>query len=105
MGELNKILHVEDEADIREIAHMALELIGGFEVQQAALGTIALEIVQGFAPDMILIDVQMPELTGPETLVEIRKMPRVLFIPSKMVPYHIKSIRKKMKHCLTNNPT
>ena len=82
MGELNKILHVEDEADIREIAHMALELIGGFEVAQAELGTVALDIVQGFAPDMILIDVQTPELTGPETLEAIRKMPGFENIPA-----------------------
>lgn len=82
MGELNKILHIEDEDDIREIANMALELIGGFEVAQAGLGTIALEIVEGFAPDLLLCDVQMPGLTGPETIEAIRKLPSFETIPA-----------------------
>jgi CheY-like chemotaxis protein len=82
MGELNKILHVEDEGDIREIANMALELIGGFQVAQAELGSVALEIIEDFAPDMILIDVQMPGMTGPETLEAIRKLPGYETIPA-----------------------
>ena len=82
MSELTKILHVEDEGDIREIANMALELIGGFTVAQAELGTVALDIVGDFAPDLLLCDVQMPGLTGPETLAEIRKMPGYENIPA-----------------------
>lgn len=82
MGELSKILHVEDEADIREIANMALELIGGFQVAQAELGSVALDIVGGFAPDLLLCDVQMPGLTGPETIEAIRKMPGYEQIPA-----------------------
>ena len=82
MGELTKILHVEDEDDIREIANMALELIGGFQVAQAELGTVALDIVEGFAPDLLLCDVQMPGLTGPETIEAIRKIPGYETIPA-----------------------
>ncbi|MDC0739445.1 response regulator [Cognatishimia sp. SS12] len=82
MSELTRILHVEDEADIREIANMALELIGGFQVAQAELGTVALEIIEDFKPELILIDVQMPGLTGPETLEAIRKLPGYETIPA-----------------------
>lgn len=82
MTELSKILHVEDEEDIREVALLALELIGGFEVEQAELGSVALEKIGGFAPEMILIDVQMPGMSGPETLVEIRKIPGYETIPA-----------------------
>lgn len=81
MAELTKILHVEDEADIREIAHMALEMIGGFEVLQASSGADALEVVEGFAPDLILTDVQMPGMTGTETLAAIRALPGYEQIP------------------------
>lgn len=81
MAELTKILHVEDEADIREIAHMALELIGGFEVLQAGSGAAALEVIEGFAPDLVLTDVQMPGMTGTETLAAIRSLPGFETIP------------------------
>ncbi|GAA6209923.1 response regulator [Cognatishimia sp. WU-CL00825] len=82
MSDLNKILHVEDEDDIREIANMALELIGGFQVAQAELGSVALDIVEGFAPDLLLCDVQMPGMTGPETIEAIRKIPGYETIPA-----------------------
>ncbi len=82
MAELTKILHVEDEADIREIASMALEMIGGFDVVQADCGAAALEVVEGFAPDLILTDVQMPGMTGQETLAAIRALPGYEAIPA-----------------------
>ncbi len=82
MAELKKILHIEDEEDIREIAKMVLELMGGFEVRQAACGTDALEIVEEFAPDLLLVDVQMPGMTGPETLKAIRALPGLETIPA-----------------------
>ncbi|MGD9862507.1 MAG: response regulator [Pseudodonghicola sp.] len=77
-----KILHVEDEADIREIAQMALELIGGFEVAQAECGTAAVAMVRDSAPQLILTDVQMPGMTGPETLAAIRALPGYEAIPA-----------------------
>lgn len=82
MGQLTKILHVEDEEDIREIAKMALELIGGFQVEQAECGAKALEAIAGFAPDLILTDVQMPGMTGPETLAAIRALDGYQEIPA-----------------------
>ena len=81
MAELTKILHIEDESDIREIAHMALDMIGGFEVMQAGCGSEALEVIEAFAPDLILTDVQMPGMTGPETLVAIRALPGYEQVP------------------------
>ncbi|MDK3016739.1 response regulator [Pseudodonghicola flavimaris] len=81
MAELSRILHVEDEADIREIAQMALELIGGFEVRQAGDGAEALAMVADFAPQLILTDVQMPGMTGPETLAAIRALPGYQTVP------------------------
>ncbi|TDE38866.1 response regulator [Antarcticimicrobium sediminis] len=82
MAELTKILHVEDEADIREIAQMALEMIGGFEVAQAEGGEAALELIEAFAPELILTDVQMPGMTGSETLAAIRALPGYETVPA-----------------------
>jgi CheY-like chemotaxis protein len=82
LADLEKILHIEDEEDIREIALMVLELMGGFQVKQADCGEAALEIVEEFAPDLMLVDVQMPGMTGPEALIAIRKMPGFENIPA-----------------------
>lgn len=82
MTELTKILHIEDDPEILQITGMALELIGGFTLRQADRGEKALAFVQEYQPQMILSDVQMPGLTGPETVNEIRKMPGFDNIPA-----------------------
>ncbi|KAJ02049.1 response regulator [Sulfitobacter mediterraneus] len=74
MAELKKILHVEDDAEILQITGMALNLVGDFDIMQVDRGDKALAVIEEFQPQLILSDVQMPGLTGPETLVEIRKM-------------------------------
>ena len=88
MAELKKILHVEDEPDIREIALLALETVGGFSVESCGSGDEALEKAPGFMPDLFLMDIMMPGMDGPATLVELRKMPEfadtpVIFMTAK----------------------
>nr|WP_138936527.1 response regulator [Roseovarius arcticus] len=74
-----KILHVEDDADIREIAKLALSLSGQFEVLQCASGQEALQQVGTFRPDVLLLDMMMPGMTGCEVLDKIREMPSIPF--------------------------
>ena len=81
MAELKKILHVEDEPDIREIALLALETVGGFSVESCGSGDEALEKAPGFMPDLFLMDIMMPGMDGPATLVELRKMPEFADTP------------------------
>lgn len=82
MGELRKILHIEDDPGILEIAKISLTVVAGFEVEQAENGQKGLEIVEAFDPDLILIDVQMPGLSGPDTLDRIREIPGFERIPA-----------------------
>lgn len=82
MEKLTKILHIEDDPAILEITDIALTVIGGFQVEQADCGEKGLACIQRFKPDLILIDVQMPGMTGPETLVEIRKLQEFQRIPA-----------------------
>lgn len=68
-----KVLYVDDEPDIREVAGMALELDGEIEVRTAGSGPEALRILdQEEAPDAILLDVMMPGMDGPAVLAEAR---------------------------------
>ncbi len=63
-GGLHKILYVEDDRDIQRIAQLALERIGGFEIKLCGSGQEALAEVGGFAPDLILLDIMLPEMDG-----------------------------------------
>lgn len=76
-GELKKILYVEDEADIRTVAKPALESVGGFEVLICGSGTEAIDQAPGFRPDILLLDVMMPGLDGPDTLVALKRLPEL----------------------------
>ena len=81
MAELPKVLHVEDDVDIREIALIALETVGGLEVAQCSSGAEAIERAPGLAPDLLLLDVMMPGMSGDETLLALRAMPQFAAIP------------------------
>ncbi len=81
MSSLQRILHVDDERDIQEIAKITLEAVGGFAVETCASGREALDKVVGFAPDVILMDVMMPGMDGPMTFQELRKIPEVSKVP------------------------
>lgn len=68
------ILHVDDEDDIREVAAFALELDPELSLTSVASGDAALaELDEGLRPDVILLDVMMPNLDGPGTLARIRE--------------------------------
>jgi CheY-like chemotaxis protein len=94
MEELNRLLYVEDDPDIREVACMALEVVGGFTVTSCASGAEALECVLRVAPQMIVLDVMMPGLDGPATLAALRELPGcatipVVFVTAKVQPSEI----------------
>lgn len=78
---LRKILHVDDDHDIREICRLALVDISGYEVIQCSSGTGALKALENFFPDLILLDEVMPSLTGEETLSRLRQSPEFAKIP------------------------
>lgn len=67
MPDLNKILHVDDDPDIRMITRLSLENVGGYTVRQCSSGEEALACAAEFLPDLALLDVMMPDMTGDET--------------------------------------
>ena len=82
MSELKRILYVEDQLDIQMVAKIALESVGGFELKMCISGEEALHSAVGFAPDLFILDVMMPGLSGPETLLELQKIPELAAVPS-----------------------
>jgi two-component system OmpR family response regulator len=94
----HRILYVEDEADIRTVAKMALEAVGGFEVIECASGSEALAAAPVARADLILLDVMMPEMDGPTTLRALRAMPEtaatpVIFMTAKVQAAEIAQYR------------
>ncbi len=93
-SELQRILYVEDEPDIRAVAQIALETVGGFTLKVNASGEEALTTAEAFAPDLILLDVMMPGMDGPSTLQALRKLPGLadtaaIFMTAKARPQEI----------------
>jgi CheY-like chemotaxis protein len=76
-----RILHVDDEADIREVVAISLDLDPCFEVRGCASGAEALTAAAEWAPDLILCDVMMPVMDGPATLAGLRESPRTTKTP------------------------
>ncbi|OHC26721.1 MAG: hypothetical protein A2Y50_08560 [Pseudomonadales bacterium RIFCSPLOWO2_12_59_9] len=81
MTPLSRILHVEDDLSIQAVAKVALEAVGGFQVLSCVSGQEALDQVQAFAPQFILLDVMMPGMDGPQTLLQLRELVDIQQVP------------------------
>jgi CheY-like chemotaxis protein len=94
-----RILVVDDEDDIREVATVSLEGVGSHEVLTACCGRDAVEIAAAERPDAILLDVMMPDLDGPSTLAllqqtaETRDIP-VIFLTAKAQDTDIRALEQ-----------
>lgn len=77
-----KLLHVEDDIDILEIALIALQMSNAFEVLQFDNGRDALASISVFSPDVLLLDVIMPDMGGMELLNAFRNMPSFRYTPA-----------------------
>jgi len=75
------ILLVDDEQDIREVATLSLQAIGGWRVSSAADGSRAFVMALAEQPDAILLDVMMPGLDGPATFKRLQDNPQTRDIP------------------------
>lgn len=71
---MTKIAIIEDDPVISQMYRMKFET-DGFDVQLADNGKKGVALVEHFSPDIILLDLQMPEMSGDEALTEIRKQP------------------------------
>ncbi len=91
---LQRKLLVEDDTEIQTIARFALEKVGGFTVEACSSGAEAIERGPGFAPQIISLDVMMPDMDGPSTHAELRRLPAtaetpVAFMTAKVQPQEL----------------
>lgn len=74
------ILVAEDERDIRELINFTL-MYAGYQVTQAANGAEALELAPKVKPDLIMMDVRMPKMTGYEACRQMKQIEEIKNIP------------------------
>ncbi|WP_420569275.1 response regulator [Thalassovita sp.] len=82
MADTPHILQVEDDADIREITKLALEALGGLSVAQVASGGQALAEAPAVAPDLLLMDMTLPDMDGVQTMNALRELPGLEDVPT-----------------------
>lgn len=78
---MRRILIIDDEDDIREVAALSLEATAGWHVLTASSGPKGMEVAAAERPDAILMDVMMPEVDGPTTFRLMQQNPTIAHIP------------------------
>lgn len=97
MSKLQRVMCVEDDPDIRMLLEFSLTSLGGYEVCLCPGGRSALEQAPAFKPDLVLLDVMMPDLSGPQTLAALRRQPGmqgvpVVFMTAKAMPNEVEDL-------------
>jgi CheY-like chemotaxis protein len=92
-----RLLLIDDEDDIRRVAKLSLERVGGWEVVPAASSTEAVAAAEGGGFDAVLLDVMMPDVDGPGTLERLRPIlgpdVPVVFLTAKVQPADVERLR------------
>ena len=78
---VQRVLLVDDDADIRLIASMSLRRLGGMDVTTAESGPRGCALAEELRPDVILLDVMMPDMDGERTLELLRENPATRAVP------------------------
>ena len=100
---------VDDDEDIRAIVELAARRFGSWEVVSAASGEEALAMAGSERPDVILLDVMMPQLDGPETMAKLREEPAtagipVIFLTAKVQQHEMEAYLAGGAHGVISKP-
>jgi two-component system, OmpR family, response regulator len=95
---LTRICYVEDDPDIQRIVRMSLERIGKMTVEVVSDSTKAVEAIQAFRPDLVMLDWMMPIMDGPAVFRKMReqedlKTLPVVFMTAKASPKELDELR------------
>ncbi len=94
-----KVLHVDDCDDVRTVVGLTLSSVGGMQVTQSASGPEAIEMIADSQVDLLLLDVMMPEISGPELLGYLRSKEKLrdtpaVFLTAKADPEEIETLMR-----------
>lgn len=90
-----RVLFVEDEPDIADLIRFILGR-QGFEVLGASSGEEALHLVESFMPDIILLDLMMPDMDGWNVYQQMKANPDTCHIPVIVVTSKVRSVDKML---------
>ena len=89
------ILIIDDEEDIQEVARLALELVGGWQVSTAGSASEGLLLAEVRQPDAILLDVMMPNIDGITTFHKLQANPATEQIPVILLTAKVQSTEQR----------
>ena len=92
---MHRILLIDDEDDIREVASLTLEVTAGWRVITADSGTAGIRAALAEKPEAILMDVMMPEMDGPTTFREMQKIPELANIPVILLTAKVQGVDQR----------
>jgi CheY-like chemotaxis protein len=92
---MRKILIIDDEDDIREVAALSLEATAGWEILTASSGAEGMAIAALEKPDAILMDVMMPEVDGPTTFGKMQQNPTIADIPVLLLTAKVQGVDQR----------
>lgn len=92
---MRRILIIDDEDDIREVAALSLETVAGWEVLTANSGAEGIREAVAQKPDAILMDVMMPTMDGPTTFREMQKTPEIAHIPVVLLTAKVQGVDQR----------
>jgi CheY-like chemotaxis protein len=92
---MHRILLIDDEDDIREVASLTLEATAGWEVITASSGASGIRAAIAEQPEAILMDVMMPEMDGPTTFREMQKNPLIAHIPVILLTAKVQGVDQR----------
>ncbi len=92
---MRRILIIDDESDIREVATLSLEAVAGWEVRTAESGREGIEIARAYRPDAILMDVMMPGMDGPTTFRTMQSIDEVAQIPVLLLTAKVQGVDQR----------
>ena len=78
---VRRVLIIDDDDDIREVAALSLESVAGWTIASASNGAQGIAVAREFQPDAILMDVMMPGVDGPTTFRTMQRIPEIAHIP------------------------
>jgi CheY-like chemotaxis protein len=92
---MRRILIIDDEDDIREVASLSLEATAGWQVAAASSGAQGIELAKTYQPDAILMDVMMPGVDGPTTFRKMQQTPEIAHIPVLLLTAKVQGVDKR----------